>query len=116
MALVCEKKIKIDGEEFLLKIEKTYDYTSSNGVSHYTYWCHLYRETKWLFLTIRKRVYTFEGRSIHYMFYCKNLDNLIEDVIAGYKHSKALNQKVRTHEQTFVSKYEVGGNANEKEV
>ena len=109
MARVCTKRIKIDNEEFIVKIEKTYDY-KSNGISRYTYWCHLYREVKWLFLTIRKRVYTFEGRSIHYMCYCKDLDRLIEDAVAGYRQNKTLKQKVRTHEQTFVSKYEVGGN------
>ena len=107
MSKVCNKKINIDGEEFILKIEKTYDYTSYSGVAHYTYWCHLYKEVKWWFLTIRKRVYTYEGRSIHYRAYCKNLEYLIENMIDGYKESQALKQKIKKHEGNFVSKYEV---------
>lgn len=99
------KKIKVGNEELWVKVNKWFKY--SGQIDYYTYECNFYKEIKIFFMTIKKRVYSYETYWLNYEEYHGNIDRVIDEAINNYQRNLREQKYISENESGFKSKYEV---------
>lgn len=100
------RKIKIDNEEFWLKIDKVFKYSFNKD--YYVYKCKLYKEVNFIIKPIKICVYSYDTYWLdYYDEYHGDLDKVIDEVISGYKKNLEEQKYISKKENSFKSKYEV---------